>query len=142
MDAIHTPVLLEECLIFLAPDEADGGRSAFMVDATLGEGGHTETFLRRYDGLSVAGVDADADILERAKLRLSEFAGRVMFFNEWSDAFFQSIQRSFPPLILYLWTLEYRFFITKSQGGAFRSATLSRLICALTCPFQRRLHLL
>ena len=43
MQPVHTSVLLEECLEFLKPDASDN----LFVDGTLGEGGHTEAFLKR-----------------------------------------------------------------------------------------------
>ena len=119
MEAIHTPVLLEECLNFLLPADTAGKESFFMVDATLGEGGHTEALLRRCPSLSVAGVDADADILERARLRLSEFAGRVVFFNEWSDAFFSEYPKELPAPDIILMDLGISLFHYEKSGRGF-----------------------
>jgi len=51
-----------------------------VVDSTLGDGGHTELLLRSSGpGLSVLGIDRDADALERARKRLAPYAGRVRF---------------------------------------------------------------
>jgi 16S rRNA (cytosine1402-N4)-methyltransferase len=85
VETIHTPVLLEETLRYLAPKGDE-----LMVDATLGEGGHSEAFLRRFPGLRVAGVDADREIQERAKERLACFGGRLRFFVSWAQDFFSS----------------------------------------------------
>ncbi|MDR2552444.1 MAG: 16S rRNA (cytosine(1402)-N(4))-methyltransferase RsmH [Treponema sp.] len=84
MEAVHTPVLLEETIRYLAPRE----RGELMVDATLGEGGHSAAFLRRFPDLKIAGVDADGEILERARERLGEFNGRVRLYRRWSGEFF------------------------------------------------------
>ncbi len=119
MEAIHTPVLLEECLSFLCPGDAVEGSGLFMVDATIGEGGHVEAFLRRFPGLSVAGVDADADILERARLRLSEFAGRVLFFNQWSDAFFSEYPEELPQPDIIFMDLGISLFHYEVSGRGF-----------------------
>ena len=120
MKAIHTPVLLEECLSRLLPgDAAEGGEGLFMVDATLGEGGHAEAFLRCCPALSVAGVDADADILERAKMRLSEFSGRVSFFNAWSDVFFSEYPEELPKPDIILMDLGISLFHYEMSGRGF-----------------------
>jgi len=58
-----------------------------MVDATLGEGGHSEAFLLKYPHLAVIGVDADPAILEIARQRLGVFAGRARFVNAWYGVF-------------------------------------------------------
>jgi 16S rRNA (cytosine1402-N4)-methyltransferase len=66
MEIIHTPVLLEETIQFLAPRSP----GELMVDATLGEGGHSYAFLSRFPDLKIAGIDADRDIQEIARKRL------------------------------------------------------------------------
>ncbi len=119
MKAIHTPVLLEECLLLLCPKAALEKGDIFMVDATLGEGGHTEAFLRRYPSLSVAGVDADSSIIERAMARLSEFEGRVFFFNAWSDAFFSEYPENLPRPDIILMDLGISLFHYERSGRGF-----------------------
>jgi len=84
MEAIHTPVLLQECLELLAPC----GAEAVMCDSTLGEGGHSFAFLSQFPNIKVIGIDADAGILARAKERLECFAERTMFYNGSFDDFF------------------------------------------------------
>jgi 16S rRNA (cytosine1402-N4)-methyltransferase len=80
----HTPVLLEETVEYLGPrSEAE-----LMIDATIGEGGHSFAFLSRFPGLRVIGIDADAAILAIARERLSAFGGRVRFYSLWSHDFF------------------------------------------------------
>ncbi|MDR2049407.1 MAG: 16S rRNA (cytosine(1402)-N(4))-methyltransferase RsmH [Treponema sp.] len=84
MEVLHTPVLLEETIAYLAPR----GEGELMVDATLGEGGHSEAFLERFPGLAVIGIDADPFIQEKAKKRLERFGSRIRFFSGWSEDFF------------------------------------------------------
>jgi 16S rRNA (cytosine1402-N4)-methyltransferase len=67
----HTPVLLEEVLEYLMP-EGDGAGQVF-IDGTLGEGGHTLSFMERFVNLSFIGIDRDTQILNRARERI----GRV-----------------------------------------------------------------
>jgi len=64
-----------------------------MVDATLGEGGHSFAFLSRFDNIKVIGVDADSGIQELAKKRLEPFGGRVHFYTQWAQDFFSD----YPP---------------------------------------------
>jgi 16S rRNA (cytosine1402-N4)-methyltransferase len=59
-----------------------------MIDATLGEGGHTMAFLSRFPDLSVIGVDADSAVQEVAKKRLAGFGNRVQFHRGRSQDFF------------------------------------------------------
>jgi 16S rRNA (cytosine1402-N4)-methyltransferase len=84
MTIFHTPVLLEETVRYLAP-RSDG---ELMVDATLGEGGHSYAFLSRFPSLKVVGIDADRDIQEKARERLEEFGDRISFYNGWSHDYF------------------------------------------------------
>ncbi len=97
---VHTPVLLSEVLSSLVPPSED----ALMIDGTLGQGGHAEAFLRRYPGLSLIGVDADAAILETARQRLAPFASRIQLVNAWFTDLFISLARTagarMPDLIL------------------------------------------
>jgi 16S rRNA (cytosine1402-N4)-methyltransferase len=77
INELHTPVALDYALEILGPSLA--GKSAVMVDGTLGLGGHTEAFLEKFDQLTVVGIDRDTKALELAAKRLERFAGRVIF---------------------------------------------------------------
>ncbi|AEF80113.1 16S rRNA (cytosine(1402)-N(4))-methyltransferase RsmH [Leadbettera azotonutricia] len=84
MEAVHTPVLLEETVQYLGPRK-DG---ELLVDASQGEGGHSLEFLSRFPELRVIGLDADPAIQEIARERLKGFGDRVQLYNCWSHAFF------------------------------------------------------
>ena len=58
--AIHRPVLAAETLRLLAPDVRS---DALFVDATTGEGGHTELFLSSCPRLTAIALDADKERL-------------------------------------------------------------------------------
>ena len=99
MDVIHTPVLLEETIHYLGP-RAEG---ELMIDATLGEGGHSAAFLERFPTLRIAGVDADGEIQKKAKERLSFYGSRVCFYKTWAHEFFSDYpaELPFPDTILF-----------------------------------------
>jgi 16S rRNA (cytosine1402-N4)-methyltransferase len=84
MEIVHTPVLLEETLEYLAPRK----KAELMVDATMGEGGHSYAFLSRFPDLKVIGIDTDSAIQAVAKERLAQFGDRAHFYAGWSQAFF------------------------------------------------------
>jgi 16S rRNA (cytosine1402-N4)-methyltransferase len=71
----HTSVLLEEVLDFLQPTSGVGFRA---LDCTVGAGGHSFGLLERSkpDG-QLVGLDADAEALELARMRLAPFGDRV-----------------------------------------------------------------
>ncbi|KPJ98545.1 MAG: ribosomal RNA small subunit methyltransferase H [Desulfobacterales bacterium SG8_35] len=69
---MHTPVLLEETIRFLAP--VDGG---IYIDGTLGLGGHAEKILQNCEPSGrVIGFEWDANALELARKRLALFGER------------------------------------------------------------------
>jgi 16S rRNA (cytosine1402-N4)-methyltransferase len=114
MEIIHTPVLLEETIFYLAP-RSDG---ELMVDATLGEGGHSYAFLSRFPGLRVIGIDADGDIQEVARERLKEFKDRIHFYSGWSQEFFADIPRDIKrPDTILLDLGVSRYHYEKSRRG-------------------------
>src|ERR1700710_1119080 len=80
---LHTPVLLERTVELLAPALASPG--AVLVDATLGMGGHSEAFLRRFPDLVLVGIDRDQDALRLAGERLATFGERVHLVHSVYD---------------------------------------------------------
>jgi len=69
--APHRPVLLQETIGFLQPDQ--GG---LFVDGTLGLGGHSEAILEASTDASVIGLDRDREALRWAAKRLARFGSR------------------------------------------------------------------
>ena len=77
----HTPVLGEQVVALLEP-----GRRRWIVDCTVGLGGHAENLLERADeSARLVAIDRDEQSLRRAKERLARFqnaAGdRLRFFH-------------------------------------------------------------
>ena len=67
---MHVPVMLAECLEFLAPKPG-----MIILDVTCGLGGHTRAIAAA--GATVIACDRDQESLERAKENTREFAERI-----------------------------------------------------------------
>ena len=77
----HTPVLLERCVELVGVGVAaarEAGIAPYVVDGTLGMGGHTEGILEAHPDVRVIGLDRDPDALERAGERLARFGDRLI----------------------------------------------------------------
>ncbi len=74
----HTPVMLAEVVAVLSPalDDPQGGPS-FLVDCTLGLGGHAEALLTACPQAHLIGLDRDPQALALATERLEPFADRI-----------------------------------------------------------------
>lgn len=118
MDVIHYTVMGREVLENLVPPYP----SSLIVDATLGEGGHSDLFLSRYPDLQVIGLDADADIMDRARIRLSRYGDRIQFVNAWFDDYFAGIDSDTrPALILFDLGISSYHYKLSTRGFSFQS---------------------
>lgn len=71
---IHLPVLLDEVTFLLRPR-----RGGWVVDGTVGMGGHAEALLERgRAGTRLFGIDRDPEALARARVRLARFGDRAV----------------------------------------------------------------
>ena len=118
MEVVHTPVLLEETVKYLAPREA----GELMIDATIGEGGHSNAFLSQFPELRVIGVDADPEILKTARQRLEGFGERVQFYSGWSHDFFTEYPGEYkrPDTILIDLGVSLFHYEKSGRGFSFR----------------------
>jgi len=118
VEIVHTPVLLEETIAYLAPR----GDGELMVDGTLGEGGHSYEFLARFPNLRIIGVDADADIQKIARERLAPFGDRIHFYNGWSHDFFADLPADIkrPDTILLDLGVSVFHYERSGRGFSFR----------------------
>jgi 16S rRNA (cytosine1402-N4)-methyltransferase len=118
VEVVHTPVLLEETIRYLAPR----GPGELMADATIAEAGHSHAFLSRFPDLRIIGIDADQEILEIARERLKEFGDRVAFYRGWSHDFFAeypfSVKR--PDTVLMDLGVSLYHFEKSGRGFSFR----------------------
>jgi len=74
---IHVPVLLREVLDAFRGLNPSGEPSGWIVDGTVGSGGHARALLENFPGLSLFGVDQDPEVLRHARAELSDFGPRV-----------------------------------------------------------------
>jgi len=75
-DDQHKSVMVKELVGFLDPSGGDT-----LIDCTLGLGGHTEAILEAFSGVTVIGIDQDANALQIATERLSQFGHRFRGFH-------------------------------------------------------------
>ncbi|HEV8440843.1 MAG TPA: 16S rRNA (cytosine(1402)-N(4))-methyltransferase RsmH [Methylomirabilota bacterium] len=69
----HLPVLADEVTFLLRPR-----RGGWLVDGTIGMGGHGERLLEASEGTRLLGIDQDPEALRQASQRLARFGGRVV----------------------------------------------------------------
>ena len=76
----HLPVMVHEigALFETVPE-------GFVLDATLGGGGHAEHLLERWPHVSILGVDRDERALAAAQQRLTRFGDRVRVYRTRFD---------------------------------------------------------
>jgi 16S rRNA (cytosine1402-N4)-methyltransferase len=116
MEAVHTPVLLEEVVQYLAPRK--GG--ALMFDLTLGEGSHSKAFLSRFPDIKIIGIDIDPTIQEIARERLREFGDRIRFYSGWAQGFLAAYAAERPHTILIDLGISLFHYEKSGRGFSFR----------------------
>jgi len=79
--AAHQPVLVETVLAMLGPAIEAAGPGAWIVDGTVGLGGHAQALLEAVPGARLLGIDRDPSALEAAQERLERFGGRVLLVH-------------------------------------------------------------
>lgn len=82
---IHKPVMIKEVLSFIPEN------SNIVVDATLGEGGHTKAMLDL--NLEVYGFERDKNILEIAKKRFANYK-KFYYYNNTYDKMIDSLPKN------------------------------------------------
>lgn len=77
----HVPVMLDRCLNLLAPGierAVEERGTAYVIDGTLGMGGHSEALLERFENLVLIGIDRDLQAHSIAGERLARFGERFV----------------------------------------------------------------
>jgi len=114
--SIHFSVMLDEVVAFFEglPE------GSLLIDATTGEGGHSEALLRRYPGLRLECWDVDPAIQSRAQERLDWARDRVHFRLGWFDELFDELEEE-PGGILFDLGISMFHFRSSSRGFSFQS---------------------
>ncbi len=114
LNIVHTPVMLNEVLSFIAKD------SKIAVDATLGEGGHTKAMLDL--NLEVHSFERDSIILEIAKNRLKNY-DKFYYYNNTYDNIINELDESLIgniDFILYDLGVSLFHFKKAERGFSFK----------------------
>ena len=85
----HVPVALERCIELLTPAieySLTNNPSTYVIDATLGLGGHTRALLARFPSLIVIGIDRDESAIAIARERVVPFGDRLVIAHTTYDA--------------------------------------------------------
>lgn len=99
----HVTVLRDEVVRLVAEAPAlqgpPGEATGWLVDATLGGGGHSEALLLAFPGVSVLGLDRDPAALQAASQRLARFGPRFACEHARFGQIAEVVQRrQLPPL--------------------------------------------
>jgi len=62
----HIPVALERCVQLLTPALINKSKT-YLIDATLGLGGHARAFLESFTNLHLIGIDRDIQAIKIAQ---------------------------------------------------------------------------
>ena len=83
----HVPVMLDEIVELFGTVPA-----GFVLDATLGGGGHSEALLTRWPHIGILGIDRDGAALAAAQQRLARFGDRVKVYRCRFDRLEQAME--------------------------------------------------
>jgi len=87
-DFRHQPVMVDRIVELFTPVPP-----GWVVDATVGGGGHAAALLDRHPHLMVLGLDQDADALAAAAMRLRPFGDRVRLHRSRFDSLDHIVQQ-------------------------------------------------
>src|SRR5262245_30557046 len=74
---VHVPVLLGEVLEAFRGQDPSGALRGWIVDGTVGAGGHARALVEHFPELCLFGADQDPDGLRHARAELADFGARV-----------------------------------------------------------------
>ncbi len=84
----HIPVALERCIDLLTPAveySLKNDSSTYVIDATLGLGGHARALLAKFPTLVVIGIDRDESAIALARENVSPFGDRLLISHTTYD---------------------------------------------------------
>lgn len=88
MVAQHTPVALERCIELLTPAiefSLANRERTYVLDATLGLGGHTRALLAKFPNLIVIGIDRDESAISLALANVAPYQDRLFISHTTYD---------------------------------------------------------
>ena len=88
MSRVHIPVALERCIELLTPAiefSLQNEPTTYVVDATLGLGGHTRALLAKFPTLIILGIDRDEDAIAVARENVAPFGNRLLITHTTYD---------------------------------------------------------
>ncbi len=113
MNIVHTPVMLNEVISFM-PNTFE---NIITVDATLGEGGHSEVLAQKSNTLYA--IERDKEILTIAKNRLSKYSN-INYINTTYDKIIDNIKEEHIGHVNFiLFDLGVSLFHFKSANRGF-----------------------
>lgn len=119
MNPVHISAMPNEVIEHLVPESGD----AFIIDGTLGGGGHSSLFLEQYPGARVMGIDVDPKMAERAAERLEScHDGRFECRVGWNDEIFGDWHESAPDIVLLDLGVSSYHYKEGGRGFSFSSA--------------------
>jgi len=115
---VHKPVLWREIVDIINSSLKKG--SGHLIDCTLGEGGHSEIFLKLFPDIRITAFERDSEILARARERLSAFSDRITFINSNFSRIADLLNPDNPPdYILYDFGISSYHFDRSGRGFTF-----------------------
>ena len=84
----HIPVALERCIELLTPAieySLSNHSATYVIDATLGLGGHTRALLAKFPTLIVIGIDRDLRAIDLARQNVAPFTDRLLISHTTYD---------------------------------------------------------
>ena len=91
----HIPVALDRCIELLTPAiefSLQNNDATYVIDATLGLGGHTRALLAKFPTLIVIGIDRDERAIELARKNVEPFADRLLISHTTYDQIDEVLQ--------------------------------------------------
>ena len=88
MNKQHIPVALERCIELLTPAiefSLQNDASTYVIDATLGLGGHARALLEKFPSLIVIGIDRDESAIAIARENVAPFGNRLLISHTTYD---------------------------------------------------------
>jgi 16S rRNA (cytosine1402-N4)-methyltransferase len=117
---VHEPVMVEQITDLFAPVPA-----GWMVDATVGGGGHAGAVLDAHHHVQVLGLDQDPDALDATGTRLSRHRGRLRLRRTRFDRLAESVaSEAIDPVVAVLFDLGVSSpqFDRAERGFSYRNA--------------------